>query len=111
MVPNRRNNYCCGGGGGMLSMSEYGERRVAAGQLNADQIRTTGAKIVATPCHNCAYQLLEISKRCKLGVELKAVVELVYSALVWQRCLSLRPPQAGDEIHAPPRRGGTGARV
>lgn len=83
MTPNRRNNYCCGGGGGMLSMSEYGERRVASGQLKADQIRATGARIVATPCHNCADQLLEINKRYKLGVEIKAVVELVYNSLVW----------------------------
>lgn len=83
MTPNRQNNYCCGGGGGLLSMSEYGERRVASGQLKAEQIRVTGAKIVATPCHNCADQLLEINKRYKLGVEIKAVVELVYGALVW----------------------------
>ncbi|NLG42444.1 MAG: (Fe-S)-binding protein [Phycisphaerae bacterium] len=83
MHPNRHNNYCCGGGGGMLSMSEFGQRRVASGQLKAEQIRRTGAKIVATPCHNCADQLLEINKHYKLGVEIKTVVELVYGALVW----------------------------
>jgi Fe-S oxidoreductase len=82
MTPNRQDNYCCGGGGGMLSMSEYGERRVASGRIKADQIRATGAKIVATPCHNCADQLIELSKVYKLGVEIQAVVELVYAALV-----------------------------
>jgi Fe-S oxidoreductase len=82
MSPNRKDNYCCGGGGGMLSMAEYGERRVASGRIKADQIRATEAKIVATPCHNCADQLLEISKHYKLGVEIQAVVELVYNALV-----------------------------
>jgi Fe-S oxidoreductase len=82
MTPNRHNNYCCGGGGGMLSMSEYGERRVASGKLKAEQIRATGAKVVATPCHNCADQLLELNKRYKLGVEIKSVVELVYAALI-----------------------------
>ena len=82
MTPNREDNFCCGGGGGMLSMSEFGDRRVASGRVKADQIRATGAKIVATPCHNCADQLLELSKRYKLGVEIQAVVELVYSALV-----------------------------
>ena len=81
MMPNRHNNFCCGGGGGMLSMSEYGERRVASGATKADQIRATGAKIVATPCHNCADQLIELSKKYNLGVEIQAVVELVYSAL------------------------------
>ncbi len=83
MTPNRKDNYCCGGGGGMLSMSEYGERRVVSGELKAGQISATHAKIVATPCHNCADQLLELNKRYKLGVEIKAVVELVYNALVW----------------------------
>jgi Fe-S oxidoreductase len=81
MTPNRAHNFCCGGGGGMLSMSEYGERRVLSGRIKADQIRTTEAKIVATPCHNCADQLIEISKHYKLGVEVQAVVELVYNAL------------------------------
>ncbi len=42
----------------MLSMSEYGERRIALGAIKADQIRATGPKIVATPCHNCADQLI-----------------------------------------------------
>jgi Fe-S oxidoreductase len=82
MTPNRKDNYCCGGGGGMLSMSECGERRVASGRIKADQIRATGAKIVATPCHNCADQLIELSKKYQLGVEIQAVVELVYNALV-----------------------------
>ncbi len=82
MTPNRHDNFCCGGGGGLLSMSEYGDRRIAAGAIKAEQIRATGAKIVATPCHNCADQLLEISKHYKLGVEIRSVVELVYSALL-----------------------------
>ena len=82
MTPNRKDNFCCGGGGGMLSMSEYGDRRVASGKIKAEQIRATGAKIIATPCHNCADQLLEISKHYKLRTEVMAVVELVYSALV-----------------------------
>lgn len=81
MTPNRQDNFCCGGGGGLLSMSEYGERRVASGALKAEQIRATGAKVVATPCHNCADQLLELNKRYKLGVEIQAVVELVAAAL------------------------------
>ncbi len=82
MVPNREQNFCCGGGGGMLSMSEYGDRRVASGEVKAEQIRATGAKIVAAPCHNCADQLLDLNKKYRLGVEIKAVVELVYEALV-----------------------------
>jgi Fe-S oxidoreductase len=81
MTPNRKDNYCCGGGGGMLSMSEYGDRRVASGRIKAEQIRDTGARIVATPCHNCADQLLELSKKYDLGIEVQSVIELVYAAL------------------------------
>ncbi len=82
MHPNRADNFCCGGGGGMLSMSEFGERRVKSGRKKAEQIRNTAARIVATPCHNCADQLIEISKHYQLGVEIQSVVELVYNALV-----------------------------
>jgi len=81
MIPNREQNFCCGGGGGMLSMSEYGDRRVQSGRIKAEQIRATGAKIVATPCHNCADQLLELNKHYKLGIEVQAVCELVFNAL------------------------------
>jgi Fe-S oxidoreductase len=82
MIPNREQNFCCGGGGGMLSMSEYGERRILSGKIKADQIKATRAKIIATPCHNCADQLLELNKHSKLGIEVMAVVELVYNALI-----------------------------
>ncbi len=82
MTPNRQDNFCCGGGGGMLSMSEFANRRVNSGQAKTEQIRATGAKIIATPCHNCADQLIELSKVGKLGAEIQAVVELVYNALV-----------------------------
>jgi Fe-S oxidoreductase len=82
MNPNRANNFCCGGGGGQLSMSEYRDRRVEAGQIKADQIRRTGAKIVATPCHNCIDQLMELNQVYGLGVEIKTVAELVADALV-----------------------------
>jgi len=68
----------------MLSMSEYGDRRIQSGVVKAEQIKTTGANIVATPCHNCADQLLEINKKYALGVEILAVCELVYNALVME---------------------------
>lgn len=82
MTPNREQNYCCGGGGGLLSLEDWGKLRVASGKLKADQIRATGAKIVASPCHNCADQLIELSRVYELDVEIKAVAELLYDALV-----------------------------
>lgn len=82
MVPNRENNYCCGGGGGQLSMGEYKERRIAAGRVKADQICKTGAKIVATPCHNCIDQLMELNQVYKLDVEIKTIAEIAADAVL-----------------------------
>ena len=82
MTPNREDNYCCGGGGGQLSMGEYRDRRVETGQIKAEQIRRTGAKIVATPCHNCIDQLMELNRVYNLGVEIKTVCEIVADGLV-----------------------------
>lgn len=82
MTPNREKNFCCGGGGGQLAMTRFSQRRIKAGQIKADQIRKTGAKVVATPCHNCIDQLMELNKHYKLGVEIKTVCEIVANALI-----------------------------
>ena len=85
MVPNRTDNYCCGGGGGQLSMGEFKERRIDSGKIKAEQIRNTGAKIVATPCHNCIDQLMELNSEYSLGVTIKTISEIVADALVIEK--------------------------
>jgi Fe-S oxidoreductase len=82
MVPNRAKNFCCGGGGGQLAMTRFADRRIKAGKLKAQQIKETGAKIVATPCHNCIDQLMELNKHYKLGVTIKTLSEIVADAIV-----------------------------
>ena len=82
MTPHGVDNYCCGGGGGQLAMSEFRDRRIDVGKIKADQIRATGARVVATPCHNCVDQLMELNQVYKLGVEIKTLAELVADALV-----------------------------
>ena len=82
MTPNREKNFCCGGGGGQLAMTRFSQRRLKAGKVKADQIRDTGAKIVAAPCHNCIDQLMELNKHYKLGVEIKTVCEIAADALI-----------------------------
>ncbi len=82
MSPNREKNFCCGGGGGQLAMTRFSQRRLKAGQIKADQIRKTGAKIVAAPCHNCIDQLMELNKHYKLGVEAKTICEIAADALI-----------------------------
>ncbi|MCF8010301.1 MAG: (Fe-S)-binding protein [Clostridiales bacterium] len=86
MWPNGKWNICCGGGGGLLSMgSDIQPYRMAKGKLKADQIKETGAKIVASPCHNCFDQLSDINKHYKLGVEIKHIHHLVSNALVFDK--------------------------
>ncbi|MDI6809690.1 MAG: (Fe-S)-binding protein [Candidatus Eisenbacteria bacterium] len=85
MYPNREKNFCCGGGGGQLAMTRFSQRRLDAGKTKAEQIRKTGAKMVATPCHNCIDQLMELNKHYKLGVEIKTVCEIAANALVLDR--------------------------
>lgn len=85
MEPHGAENFCCGGGGGMLSMSEFAKERLAAGKVKAEQIRATGAEIVATSCHNCLDQLDEIRRHYKLKVKIKNLSELVADAIVWPK--------------------------
>ena len=82
MTPNRADNYCCGGGGGLLAASEHTAARLRAGQMKARQIQATGAKVVASPCHNCIDQLMDINRHYELGVEVKTLAEIVADALV-----------------------------
>ena len=82
MTPNGAENFCCGGGGGALVMPEFRDRRLAAGRIKADQIRATGAKIVATSCHNCIDQIAELSRHYNLGVKVQNLCELLANALV-----------------------------
>jgi Fe-S oxidoreductase len=84
MNPHGLDNLCCGGGGGQLAMSEYNERRMKIARLKADQIKATGAKIVAAPCHNCVDQLTQINVAFKLNVQIKTLAEIVADAMVME---------------------------
>ena len=82
MYPNRADNFCCSGGGGAMSMAEYASRRLEVAKIKADQIRATGAGLVATACHNCVDGLSDLIKRYKLNIPVKNVCELVAEACV-----------------------------
>ncbi|HSL39877.1 MAG TPA: (Fe-S)-binding protein [Desulforhopalus sp.] len=60
MQPNRSANYCCGGGGGFLQAGMTEHRRTY-GKRKFDQIATTGAAYVLTPCHNCHSQMEDLN--------------------------------------------------
>jgi len=82
MQPHGVRNYCCGGGGGLASTGDFGQLRIKAGRQKAEQIRQTGAKIVATNCFNCMTQIRDLSKAYDLGIEVKSIVEMTAEALV-----------------------------
>jgi len=82
MHPHGVRNYCCGGGGGLASTGDFGQLRIKAGKKKAEQIRQTGAKIVATNCFNCMTQIRDLSKAYDLGIEVKSIVELTAESII-----------------------------
>ncbi len=92
MTPNRSESFCCTGGGGAMSMAEYAKRRISVANIKADQIRDTGAAIVATACHNCEDGLADVIKHYDLKYDfgngkpkwlpVKNVCEFVADAIV-----------------------------
>jgi Fe-S oxidoreductase len=82
MHPNGKDNYCCGGGGGLVSLDEtYEFRMQVSGKIKADQIRASGAQIVATPCANCKKQLRELVEYHKLPVQIVGVHDLLLRSI------------------------------
>ncbi len=98
MHPNRAENFCCTGGGGAMSMSEYAPRRLKSAKIKADQLRATGAKIVATSCHNCVDGLFDLIRHYKLDMQVKLLVNLVSNALVVPVRVAKVKPLSGYRI-------------
>jgi Fe-S oxidoreductase len=96
MTPNREQAYCCGGGGGLVALPEYEERRLRAGRPKAEQIRKTGARIVAAACENCRLQIGELSAHYGLAVGVSSLADLVV------RAMRLPGPLPDDGAHGPP---------
>lgn len=82
MQPNRQYNYCCGGGGGLRVQTAQKKRSLQAGRMKAEQIRATGAALVAAPCHNCIDQIDDLNKEYDLKIKMTTLVELVAESLV-----------------------------
>lgn len=81
MTPNREENWCCGGGGGLVAMGEL-EFRMKSSKVKADQLRATGARVVATACENCHSQLSDLSEHYQLDMRVEFLSNLVAKALV-----------------------------
>jgi len=82
MTPNREENFCCGGGSGMVANLDWEEDRLLYGEPKANQIRETGARVIATSCDNCLHQIRELGEHYELGTSCCSVTELVANALI-----------------------------
>lgn len=105
MYPNRVENYCCTGGGGAMSMSEYTPRRLKSAKVKADQLTETGAKYVATSCHNCVDGLTDLIRHYKLDMKVTQLVNLVANALVIEEKVIIPEEEVPVEIGKPEAEG------
>jgi CheY-like chemotaxis protein len=98
MTPNRMESFCCSGGGGAMSMAEYAPQRLRVAKVKAEQIRATGAKHVATACHNCEDGLTDLVKHYELGTPVRNVCEFVADAIVIEKKVERKVPEVPAEI-------------
>jgi len=83
MTPNREYSHCCGGGGGFIPQGpEYKRRRMESGRIKAEQIKTTGAKYIISPCHNCFDQLTDLNIEYNLGIKVVSFKELITRSMI-----------------------------
>ncbi len=80
LSPNRKENWCCGGGGGLVLAAEP-EFRVQTSKVKADQLKASGAEVVATACEMCLAQLKDVNDEYELDMRVTLVSELVAEAL------------------------------
>ena len=83
MAPEPKYNWCCGGGGGLVALGEETlDFRMKSSRVKVDQVKKTGAEIVATACENCHTQLSNLNDHYKMDVEVKFLSSMVADALV-----------------------------
>jgi Fe-S oxidoreductase len=83
MTPDPRYNWCCGGGGGLVALGEETlDFRMKSSKVKAEQVKETGASILATACENCHTQLDNLNEHYRLGVDVQFLSSLVADALV-----------------------------
>jgi Fe-S oxidoreductase len=76
-------NWCCGGGGGLVALGEETlDFRMKSARVKVDQVRETGAKILATACENCHTQLSNLNDHYKMGLDVQFLSSMVAGALV-----------------------------
>ena len=83
MSPDPRYNWCCGGGGGLVALGEDTlDFRMKSSKVKVDQVKETGATILATACENCHTQLSNLNDHYKMGMEVRFLSSMIADALV-----------------------------
>ena len=83
MTPDPKYNWCCGGGGGLVALGEETlDFRMKSARIKADQVKETGATVLATACENCHTQLSNLNDRYKMDMQVEFLSSLVADALV-----------------------------
>ena len=83
MTADPKYNWCCGGGGGLVALGEETlDFRMKSARVKVDQVKATGAAILATACENCHTQLSNLNDHYKMGLEVKFLSSMVADALV-----------------------------
>jgi len=83
MTPEPKYNWCCGGGGGLVALGEETlDFRMKSSRIKADQVKETGATILATACENCHTQLSNLNDHYKMEMRVEFLSSMVADALV-----------------------------
>ena len=83
MSPEPKYNWCCGGGGGLVALGEETlDFRMKSARVKADQVKDTGATILATACENCHTQLSDLNDHYKMGMRVEFLSSIVADALL-----------------------------
>ena len=83
MAPEPKYNWCCGGGGGLVALGEETlDFRMKSSRIKADQVKETGAIILATACENCHTQLSNLNDHYKMEMQVELLSSMVADALV-----------------------------
>lgn len=83
MTPDPKYNWCCGGGGGLVALGEETlDFRMKSSRIKVDQVKETGATVLATACENCHTQLSNLNDHYKMGLQVEFLSSMVADALV-----------------------------
>ncbi|HLD99800.1 MAG TPA: (Fe-S)-binding protein [Bdellovibrionota bacterium] len=77
-----QNGFCCGGCGGLvLDSGNRVFRTQVAGRETANELRSSGAKVVVASCARCRKQLRELVEDHRLEMEVVGLHELLFKAM------------------------------